>query len=302
MFKGLRESLRRTRTSVFGQIVSILGAGEINDDTWEDLETLLIQADVGVPTTLRIVGELRERSEREGIFRAEELLALFKTVLLETLHGATESAVDQPRQLTVVLVVGVNGSGKTTSIGKLARHYKDKGRKVLMVAGDTFRAAAIDQLEIWAERAGVPIVAGQPGGDPGAIAYDGIRAARARGYDLVLIDTAGRLHTKFNLMRELEKTYNVCRKNVHGAPHEVLLVVDAPTGQNALVQARKFKESVGVSGVILSKLDSTARGGMIFAIGEELDLPVRFIGTGEGIDDLAEFDPEAFVDGLFDKE
>jgi len=302
MFKGLRESLRRTRTSVFGQIVSILGAGEINDDTWEDLETLLIQADVGVPTTLRIVGELRERSEREGIFRAEELLALFKTVLLETLHGTTESAVDQPRQLTVVLVVGVNGSGKTTSIGKLAKHYKDKGRKVLMVAGDTFRAAAIDQLEIWAERAGVPIVAGQPGGDPGAIAYDGIRAARARGYDLVLIDTAGRLHTKFNLMRELEKTYNVCRKNVHGAPHEVLLVVDAPTGQNALVQARKFKESVGVSGVILSKLDSTARGGMIFAIGEELDLPVRFIGTGEGIDDLAEFDPEAFVDGLFDKE
>ncbi|MEZ4516950.1 MAG: signal recognition particle-docking protein FtsY [Chloroflexota bacterium] len=186
-------------------------------------------------------------------------------------------------------------------MGKLANYYKKQGRKVMLAAADTFRAAAIDQLEVWSNRADVPIIAGQPGGDPAATAYDGIRAARARGYDLLFIDTAGRLHTKFNLMKELEKIYGVCNKSVHAAPHEVLLVLDAPTGQNALTQAQKFKESVHVSGVVLTKLDSTAKGGMVFAIYRELGLPVRFIGTGEGIQDLAPFDPDVFIDGLFEQ-
>jgi fused signal recognition particle receptor len=214
--------------------------------------------------------------------------------------GSPTFQMEEPRQLTVALVVGVNGSGKTTTIGKLANHYKKKGRKVILAAGDTFRAAAIDQLQIWGERAGVPVIAGQPGGDPAATAYDGIRASRARGFDLLFIDTAGRLHTKFNLMRELEKVVSTCQKSVHAAPHDVLLVLDAPTGQNALIQAAKFKESVNVTGVILTKLDSTAKGGMVFAIYQDLGLPVRFIGTGETIDDLAPFDADTFVDGLFE--
>ncbi len=209
--------------------------------------------------------------------------------------------MEENRLLTVVMIVGVNGSGKTTSIGKLSHYYQDKGKKVMLAAADTFRAAAIDQLKIWGERANVPVISGQPNGDPGAVAYDGIRATRARGYDLLFIDTAGRLHTKYNLMKELEKVYGVCRKSVHQAPHEVLLVLDAPTGQNALIQARKFKESVNVTGVMLTKLDSTAKGGMVFAIYRELGLPVRFIGTGEKIQDLAPFDPEQFVNGLFEE-
>lgn len=276
-----------------------MGMGEIDEETWEDLEALLIQADVGVPTTMDLIERLRKRVDREGLRQADELLAAMKEEMRGLLQNDGDFELEAKRQLTVVMVVGVNGSGKTTTIGKLANYYKNRNRKVMLVAGDTFRAAAIEQLEIWGRRADVPVVAGQPGGDPASIAYDGIRASRARGYDLLLIDTAGRLHTKFNLMRELEKTYNVCRKSVHEAPHDVLLVLDAPTGQNALVQATKFKESAHVSGVILSKLDSTAKGGMVFAIGRELNLPVRFVGTGEGIEDLAPFDADAYIDGLF---
>ena len=299
MFKSIRQSLTRTRQSFFGQIVGVLGMGEIDEETWEDLEALLIQADVGVPTTMDLIERLRKRVDREGLRQADELLAAMKEEMRGLLQNDGDFELEAKRQLTVVMVVGVNGSGKTTTIGKLANYYKNRNRKVMLVAGDTFRAAAIEQLEIWGRRADVPVVAGQPGGDPASIAYDGIRASRARGYDLLLIDTAGRLHTKFNLMRELEKTYNVCRKSVHEAPHDVLLVLDAPTGQNALVQATKFKESAHVSGVILSKLDSTAKGGMVFAIGRELNLPVRFVGTGEGIEDLAPFDADAYIDGLF---
>lgn len=299
MFKSLRESLTRTRQSVFGQIVNVLGAGEIDDETWEDLEALLIQADMGVPTTLELVDNLRQRVSDEGLYRADQLIDALKSELRNMLADPPEFELEKPRQLTVVMIVGVNGSGKTTSIGKLAQHYQNKGKKVILAAADTFRAAAIDQLVIWGERANVPVIAGQPGGDPGATAYDGIRAARARGYNLLIVDTAGRLHTKYNLMKELEKVYGVCRKSVHAAPHEVLLVLDAPTGQNALTQAQKFKESVKVTGVILTKLDSTAKGGMVFAIYRELGLPVRFIGTGEKIEDLAPFDAATFVDGLF---
>lgn len=300
MFKSIRESLSRTRTTVFGQIAGVLGAGDIDEETWEDLEALLVQADVGVPTTLAIVDNLRKRVQKEGLYRAEQLLHALKEELRAILVEPPAFQLEDTRLLTVVMIVGVNGSGKTTTIGKLAKRYQDQGRKVILAAADTFRAAAIDQLKIWGDRAGVPVIAGQPNGDPGAVAYDGIRAARARGYDLLFIDTAGRLHTKYNLMRELEKVYGVCKKSVHQAPHEVLLVLDAPTGQNALVQAEKFKESVKVSGVILTKLDSTAKGGMVFAIYRELGLPVRFIGTGEKIEDLAPFDPDAFVNGLFE--
>ncbi len=300
MLKNIRGSLTRTRKSVFGQIANVLGMGEITDETWEDLEALLIQADIGVPTTLEIIAGLQSRVQREGLYSTDQLLKAIKDELRSILVDSPQFELEQPRQLTVAMIVGVNGSGKTTTIGKLAKYYKDRKRNVLLVAGDTFRAAAIEQLQIWGDRAGVPVIVGQPGGDSAAIAYDGIRAGRARGFDMILIDTAGRLHTKYNLMKELEKTYTVCQKNVHSAPHEVLLILDAPTGQNALVQAEKFQESVNATGVILTKLDSTAKGGMVFPIYRELDLPVRFIGTGESITDLAPFDPDAFVDGLFD--
>ncbi len=299
MFRSIRDSLSRTRQSVFGQIVSVLGMGEIDDDTWEDLEALLVQADIGVPTTLALVEAMRERVAREGLVRAEQLIQALKAEMRAIVTDDSPFELEGRRQLTVGLLVGVNGSGKTTSIGKLAHRYKKQGRGVVLAAADTFRAAAIDQLKIWGERSGVPVISGQPGGDPAAVTYDGIRAARARGFDMLLVDTAGRLHTKFNLMKELEKVYGVCKKSVHAAPHEVLLVLDATTGQNALVQAQKFKESVHVTGVILAKLDGTAKGGMVLAIYRELGLPVRFIGTGESIEDLAPFDPEQFIDGLF---
>jgi fused signal recognition particle receptor len=300
VFKNLRESLTRTRQSVFGQIAGVLGAGDITDETWEDLEALLIQADVGVPTTMYLVDRLHERVSSEGIYQADQLVHALKEELRAILILPEVFDLEEPRLLTVVMIVGVNGSGKTTSIGKLAHYYKERGHKVMLAAADTYRAAAIEQIQIWGQRAEVPVIAGQPGGDPGATAYDGIRAARARGYDLLFIDTAGRLHTKYNLMRELEKVNSVCKKSVHQAPHEVLLVLDAPTGQNALVQAQKFKESVNATGVVLTKLDSTAKGGMVFAIYRELGLPVRFIGTGEKIEDLAPFDPDQFVDALFE--
>ncbi|PID84635.1 MAG: signal recognition particle-docking protein FtsY [Chloroflexi bacterium] len=299
MFKSIRESLSRTRTSVFGQIVNVLGMGEITEETWEDLEALLIQADVGVPTTIELVTNMRERVERDGLYQTEQLVTAMKDEMRTIITDSPPFEMEAPRQLTVTMVVGVNGSGKTTTIGKLAHRYQGEGKKVMVAAGDTFRAAAIDQLKVWGERADVPVISGQPGGDPAAVAYDAIRATRARGYDLLFVDTAGRLHTKFNLMKELEKVYSVCRRSVHAAPHDVLLVLDAPTGQNALVQAQKFKESVNVTGVILTKLDGTAKGGMVFAIYRELGLPVRFIGTGERIEDLAPFDPEQFIEGLF---
>lgn len=300
MFKSIRDSLTRTRASVFGQIASVLGAGDIDEETWEDLEALLVQADVGVPTTLEIIDTLQERVRKEGLIRADQLFNALKEELRAILGEQPPFNLDDDRLLTVVMVVGVNGSGKTTTIGKLSHRYQEAGEKVILAAADTFRAAAIDQLKIWGERAEVPVISGQPNGDPGAVAYDGIRAARARGYNLLFIDTAGRLHTKYNLMKELEKVKSVCQKSVHQAPHEVLLVLDAPTGQNALLQAKNFKESVGVTGVILTKLDGTAKGGMVFAINKELGVPVRFIGTGEGILDLAPFNADEFVESLFE--
>jgi fused signal recognition particle receptor len=298
--KGIFQGLARTRNAIFSRIASLLGATEVTPQVWEELEELLIQADVGVETTLALMERLRRRARDEAILRAdrlrdalnEELRALLPTPPPLNLGG---------RPLDVILIVGVNGSGKTTSIAKLGYRYRQEGRKVLLAAADTFRAAAMDQLRIWGERAGCPVISGPEGGDPGAVVYDALQAARSRGMDMVIVDTAGRLHTRYNLMEELKKVRRVAARAVEGAPHETLLVLDATTGQNALSQARHFLEAVEVTGVILAKLDSTARGGMVFAIARELGLPVRFVGVGEGLDDLAPFDPDAFIQGLWDR-
>ena len=296
---SIRDSLGRTRRLVFGQIASLLGAGDITDETWDDLEALLIQADVGVETTLELIQRLRTIAQQEGIIRSNGLEQALRSSLRELLGDPPPLLIDGKRLLTVVLIVGVNGSGKTTTIGKLAHYYRERARNVTLVAGDTFRAAAIDQLQVWGERAGVPVIAGQPGGDPGAVLFDAIQSSRARNTDLLIVDTAGRLHTQYNLMAELRKIHSVAQKNVHAAPHETLLVLDASTGQNALAQAKHFQEAVNVTGVILAKLDGSAKGGMVFAIRETLGLPVRFVGTGEKVVDLEEFDPDQFVAGLF---
>jgi len=297
--QSIKQSLTRTRNTVFSRIAGLLHTTQVTASTWDELEELLIQADVGVETTIYLVERLQQRARDEAILRSDAL----QTALWEELRALLP---DPPplnlggRPLDVVLIVGVNGSGKTTSIAKLAYRYRQAGRRVLLAAADTYRAAAMDQLEIWAQRAGVDIVTGPEGGDPGAVVFDTLQAAQARGMDMVIADTAGRLHTQYNLMAELRKVRKVTAKNVAGAPHETLLVLDATTGQNALSQARHFQEAVEVTGVVLAKLDSTARGGMVFAIARELGLPVRFIGTGEKMEDLAPFDADLFVEGLFE--
>ena len=296
----IQRSLSRTRQGFFGRIGGLFGRGEITEETWGELEELLILADVGVNTTLPLVERLRERVAKERIRTADGMQAALKEELLGILntHPPVEDSLD--RLLTVVLVVGVNGSGKTTSIAKLARYYQNLGKRVVLGAADTFRAAAIDQLKIWGERVGADVIAHRPGADPGAVVYDAIRASQeSRQADVLIVDTAGRLHTKYNLMEELKKLRRVASRLVHRAPHEVFLVLDATTGQNALSQARYFKEAVDITGIILTKLDSTAKGGIVFAIVQELGLPIRFVGTGEKIEDFAEFDAQAFVEGLF---
>lgn len=296
----ISDGLQKTRQGFFGRIAGLFGGGDITEDTWDELEALLIQADVGVATTALLMKRLRERVSREHIRRADAAQAALKQELLNILAEHPAQVDATPRLLTVVLVVGVNGSGKTTSIAKLARWYQRQGKKVVLAAGDTFRAAAIDQLKVWGERVGCEVIAGMPGADPGAVVYDAIRASQeSRRADVLIVDTAGRLHTKYNLMEELKKIRAVAQRQVHRAPHETFLVLDATTGQNALAQAKAFKEAVQVTGVILAKLDGTAKGGMAFAIVHDLGLPIRFVGTGENPEDFAEFDPEAFVEGLF---
>jgi fused signal recognition particle receptor len=292
-------SLNKTRQGFFGRISALFQANEITDATWDELEELLIQADLGINTALQVVERLRERVKRQNVKRLGDARAALKEELVALLSHPSLTRVDEPRLLTVVLIVGVNGSGKTTSIAKLAKYYRARGRRVVLAAADTFRAAAIDQLKIWGERVGCEVIAQAPGADPGAVVFDAIRACQeTRRADLLIVDTAGRLHTKFNLMKELEKVYAVCARQVHDAPHETLLVLDATTGQNAISQAKHFKESVQISGIILTKLDGTAKGGIVFAIEQELGVPVRFVGTGEKPDDFAEFDPQAFVNGI----
>jgi fused signal recognition particle receptor len=297
----IRASLAKTRQGLFSRIGSLFQSSEVTDETWDELEALLIQADLGVNTAMQVVERVRDRVQRENIKKVEGVREALKEELTRLLAEPAADNIDEPRMLTVVLIVGVNGSGKTTSIAKLAQYYKRRGRRVVLAAADTFRAAAIDQLKIWGERVGVEVIAQAPGADPGAVVFDAIRASQeTRQADLLIIDTAGRLHTKYNLMKELEKVRTVAARQVHAAPHETLLVLDATTGQNAISQAKHFKDAVKVTGLILTKLDSTAKGGIVFAIEEELGLPVRFVGTGEKPNDFAEFDPKSFVNGILE--
>jgi fused signal recognition particle receptor len=269
---------------------------EITDETWDDLEALLIQADLGVETTAAVLDALEAQVERDGIVKATELNHALRAELRTRLD--TPPLLTFSTHPTVILIVGVNGSGKTTTIAKLGKRFAQQGQKVVLGAADTFRAAAVDQLQIWSERLDLPIITGQAGGDAGAVAYDTVQAALARNADLAIIDTAGRLHTRYNLMEELKKVHRVVSKAMPGAPHAVWLVMDATTGQNALQQARAFKDAVKITGVILAKLDSSARGGMAFAIQKELGLPILFAGLGERPEDLQPFDPDAFIEGI----
>lgn len=292
---SLRKGLSRTRTTFFGRIAQAFGRGDVTDDTWDEIEAMFLQADMGVPTTLEVIERLRKR----GITRSDQLQSVMKEELRGMLQTPTPLNVSG-RPLSIVMIVGVNGSGKTTTIGKLARRMQLNNRKTIIAAGDTFRAAAIEQVKIWGDRADVPVIAGTPGMDPGAIVYDAVEAARSRRAEILIVDTAGRLHSNYNLMQELRKVRNVIAKVIEDAPHEILLVLDGTTGQNALNQAKKFQEFVDVTGVIVTKLDSTAKGGMVFAIQQELGLPIHYIGLGESIYDLVPFDPDRFIESLFE--
>jgi fused signal recognition particle receptor len=300
------EAVERTRRTWFSRIGGMFRRG-LNDELWEELEETLVAADTGVQTTMKVIEDVRDRVKREGIKDPELALGILKEDLIATLevdtgrgriwhsNGHKESL---PRP-AIILVVGVNGTGKTTSIGKLAHAYKSQGKKLVLAAADTFRAAAIDQLKEWGQRAGVDVVAHKQGADPGAVVFDAMTAAEKRDADVVIIDTAGRLHTKANLMEELRKVNRIIQRKYPDAPHEVLLVLDAATGQNAMHQAKYFTEAVGVTGVVLAKLDGTAKGGVIFSVCDQLEVPVRFVGTGERPQDLAPFQPREFVEALF---
>ncbi len=295
----LEASLNKTRAGFFDRIGTLFQENEITDDLWDELEELLIMGDVGMDTTIELVQTTSQRVLDENVKSTSDAYLILKEEMVKLLQADEPMTIDEPRLLTVVFMVGVNGSGKTTTIGKMANYYKNQGRTVVAAAADTFRAAAIDQLNVWGERAEIDVIAQSPGSDPGAVVFDAIRASQeSRNADLLLVDTAGRLQTKFNLMKELEKIKRVAGKQVHKAPHEVLLVLDASTGQNAIAQANAFQEAAGVTGIVLTKLDGSAKGGAVLSIKKELGVPVRFVGTGERLDDFALFDPVAFVEGL----
>ncbi|GIN11258.1 signal recognition particle receptor FtsY [Shouchella clausii] len=296
-----KHGLEKTRTSFSGKINELVARyRKIDEDFFEDLEEILIGADVGVSTVMELVDELKEEVRLRNLKDTEEIQPVISEKLASLLEkDDKDTALHLQEGLSVILVVGVNGVGKTTSIGKLAHYLKGQGKSVVLAAGDTFRAGAIDQLDVWGERVGVPVIKQQEGSDPAAVMYDAIAWARSRKADVLICDTAGRLQNKVNLMNELAKVKRVIEREVHGAPHEVLLVLDATTGQNALSQAKAFAASTDVSGLVLTKLDGTAKGGIVIAIRQELDLPVKFIGLGEQKDDLQPFDAEQFVYGLF---
>ena len=303
--KGGREAaergLERSRSTFFGRLKDLLVRGDAGEDVWDEAEELLIEADVGVGLAMELLERARGRVRGGGVFDA------LKADILDVLYsveGSGETAANgaSAHKPLVILVVGVNGAGKTTSIAKLAALFRDEGKRVVLAAGDTFRAAAIEQLQRWGERAGAEVIAHNQGGDPAAVAFDAMQAAKARGADVLIVDTAGRLHTKNNLMDEMKKIGRVLSRVDDTAPHEVLLVLDATTGQNGLVQAREFTQAVGCTGIILAKLDGTAKGGVVLAIARELGLPVRFVGAGEGIEDLSPFAPEEYVEALFSDE
>lgn len=296
-----KEGLAKTSTQFTQKVEDLIHRHKkIDEEFYEELEEILISSDVGVTTVMEIVEELREEVRKRKISDAAELKPVLSEKLVELLQGGEDILLNMnPEGLTIYLFVGVNGVGKTTSIGKLAHRFKEQGKKVMLAAGDTFRAGAIEQLEVWGERAGVDVIKQQAGSDPAAVIFDAIQAAKKRSTDILLCDTAGRLQNKTNLMEELNKIYRVIRREVPDAPHEVLLVVDATTGQNALNQAKMFGEKTGVTGLILSKLDGTAKGGIAIAIRRELNIPVKFVGLGEKMDDLQEFNSEQYVHALF---
>lgn len=306
-FERLKQSVAKTRTQLAERVEELFsGAKEIDPKTLGKLETALLAADIGVKTTREVLAAVREKLDRHALANAEELKAELKRQILARLTPPAASGVngnaaaDADVKPRVIFMVGVNGVGKTTTMGKLAHRLQKEGHTVLLCAADTFRAAAIEQLEVWARRAGVEIVKTKSGADPAAVVYDALAAAKSRGTDAVIVDTAGRLHTKSNLMNELEKMKRTASKVVAGAPHELLLVMDATTGQNGLVQAREFTSSVGITGIVLTKLDGTAKGGIVVAITQELGLPVRYVGVGEQMEDLLPFDAQEFVDSIFD--
>jgi fused signal recognition particle receptor len=298
-----KDGLAKTRDSFAGRVNDLVYRyRKVDEDFFEELEEILIAADVGVSTVMELIDELKDEVKKRNIENPREVQSVISEKLVEIYQGYEGQAEGlnlQEKGLTVVLVVGVNGVGKTTSIGKLAHRLKQEGKSVLLAAGDTFRAGAIEQLEVWGERVGVDVIKQSAGSDPAAVMYDALQAAKSRGVDVLLCDTAGRLQNKVNLMKELEKVKRVIEREVPGAPHEVLLVLDATTGQNAMSQAKTFTEATDVSGIVLTKLDGTAKGGIVLAIRNELNTPVKFVGLGEKMDDLQEFDAEQFVYGLF---
>ena len=300
-FEKLSRTLSKTKNTIVGKLNSIISKSNIlNDDVLDDIEEALYTSDIGVKTTELIIGMLRERIHGERANESLDIKKLIKEETIKLINKASITELDHKEKPHVILVVGVNGNGKTTTIGKLAHYYKSQGKKVLIGAADTFRAAAIEQLQTWSERTESDFVKHQMGSDPAAVAFDSYKAGEARGMDVVLIDTAGRLHNKVNLMNELEKITRVLKKLNPNAPHEVLLVLDATTGQNALSQAKQFSLSSGVTGIVLTKLDGTAKGGVTIAINQEMDIPVKFIGLGEQKEDLEVFDPEEFVKTIFE--
>src|SRR5947207_3112340 len=301
LLEKLKSGVQKTRAGLVSALEDALqGKREIDADLLDELEYTLISADIGARTTEEILDRIRERVQRHQLNDAGELRGLIREHLLEILEASERSPAFVSEPPAVVLVVGVNGSGKTTTIGKLANRFKHEQRSVLLCAADTFRAAAIEQLEIWGERTGSPVIRQNAGSDPSAVLFDALNAARARKVDYVIVDTAGRLQTKENLMAELQKMNRTAKKVIPDAPHEVLLVLDATTGQNGLEQARKFTESSGVTGIVLTKLDGTAKGGIVVAIARELNLPIRYVGIGEKVNDLLPFDAEKFIESLFE--
>ncbi len=297
-FNIFKNSLSRTR-QLFNRMGDNFKQDDITDDLWDNLEEALLSADVGPSTSDWLITHLHERVEGEHLTKGSQVKAALQEELVKLLGQPKPLRFSKQSPLTVILVIGVNGSGKTTSIAKMAYRLTNEGHKVILAAADTFRAAAIDQLKVWGERVGVPVISQNPGSDPGAVVYDSIQAALTRGSDVLIVDTAGRLHTKYNLMEELKKINKIIQKFVPDGPHELLIVMDATTGQNALLQARQFALDVGLSGVIITKLDSTAKGGFAFAVADDLGVPIKFIGTGEKLGDLTPFDPQSFVAALF---
>jgi fused signal recognition particle receptor len=301
-----KEGLTKTRDNFSGKVNDLVARyRKVDEDFFEELEEIMIQADVGFDTVMKLIEELKMEVKRRNIQDPQEVQSVISEKLVDIYNAGEEQSSKlniQEDGLTVILFVGVNGVGKTTTIGKLGYKFKNEGKKVLLAAGDTFRAGAIEQLEVWGERVGVDVIKQSEGSDPAAVMYDAIQAAKSRKTDILLCDTAGRLQNKVNLMKELEKVKRVIEKEIPGAPHEVILVLDATTGQNALIQAKTFKEVTNVSGIVLSKLDGTAKGGIVLAIRNELKIPVKFVGLGEKMDDLQEFDAEKYVYGLFANE